>query len=214
MGRSVSTADALLLLLLLPACPTTAVQGTTEVKAQAEYTLGTQAPCIRPREAVAVADLAWVLSQEALESAGLVTLRGSGIPMVCLIEQPEPCCVAGGCAGPYKESFAQNTVLAARKAGCATAWTAWAALKWPPVVRSEWIEEPHVVQSWAEQSSCGWEDRLRHEVFNMAVLRWTKVHDPGYASPVYTEIEPKMTKKFYAALDAAQFPGGDTCPVR
>lgn len=178
------------LLTLLCGCPTTAVRGTTELKAQDKHTLNTKSPCVRPHEAIAVADLAWTLSREALEVAGLIELEGGGIPMVCLIERPEPCCLGSGCVGPYKEANDGRTGMAARKAGCASPWTAWASLSWPPVCGPAWPDEPHCVLSGA--SEAGWEERLRHEVFNMAVLRFTRVRDPGYVSDVYTVIEPRV----------------------
>jgi hypothetical protein len=208
----------LVLTVVASGCPTTAVQGTTEVKAQSEYTLNTQSPCVRAKEAIAVADMAWMLTREALQSAGLIKFKDpSGIPMVCLIEQPEPCCVNGYCVGPYKESDVPGRpgakILTARKAGCSSNGFAWATLKWPPVCTDAWLDEPHCVESWAEQSLCGWEERLRHEVFNMGVLRWTGLRDPEYKTRVYTEIEPEVSRRFFAALIAADYPGELQCPL-
>lgn len=206
-------------LVVLLHCRTTAIQGKTEIKAQTIHTLNTKQPCVRGEEALAVADLAWTLTREVLEEAGLIAFPNpSGIPMVCLIEQPEPCCVNSACVGPYKESDAPGkpgaVIMAARKAGCSNDGFAWAALKWPPVCQDPWQDEPHCVEARAQQSSCGWEERLRHEVFNMGVLRWTKTWDPAYKTKVYTELEPKMVKRFYEGLDAADYPGDLQCPLR
>jgi hypothetical protein len=186
------------IMFALSSCiPPSAEPGLCNLAAQAKYTLNTKQVCIRSQEAARVADLAWLLSLDALAEDGFVTdrrkaveqLRGS-TNLVCLVEQPEPCCIGNGCVGPYQE----GTGKPARKAGCASDMHAWASIAWPPVCTAEWPDEPHCVAQGVETT--GWPERLRHEIFNMAVLRWVKVRDPSYQHRVYTETEPKVAERF------------------
>lgn len=168
---------ALLPALLLCSCGTTAQHGWT-AWGQERHTLNTAQTCVRGEDAARLADRVLPAYLAELKAAGHVKLtwseiverdrRWPGRPIVgvCLVPEPEACCISGACAGPRKGA------LVARKSGCASDAHAWASLSWPPVCRPEWPDEPHCVQGAADVRSDGWQARLAHELFNVAILRW------------------------------------------
>jgi hypothetical protein len=188
-----------ILLLFISGCISSSAEpGLCNITAQSEYTLNTKQVCINPENSIKVADLAWLLSLNVLVEDRYITDRrkaveslNEGVNLVCLIELPEPCCIGGGCTGPYQEGIGTP----ARKAGCANDYFAWASISWPPVCTEAWPDEPHCTTSEFVET-VGWAERLRHEVFNMAVLRWVKIRDPSYLHRIYTETEPKMAQQF------------------
>lgn len=183
-------------------CKTSGSRGLCSILAQGpKFTLNTKQKCILSDEARLVGDLAHLLSLQALSEAGMldyskaVEQMKEGTPMICVVPEPESCCISGMCAGPYN----QEKTLAARKAGCSSSFHAWASLTWPPICTSEWENEPHCVQE-RNNNNYDWRETLRHEVFNIAVQRWTKVWDPSYRDKIYTEIEPVMRERFNSAM--------------
>jgi hypothetical protein len=179
-----------ILICLLAACGTTAKHGFTSW-GQEKYTLNTAQTCIRGEDAVKLADRVLPEIAAALQKAGYIK-RGwtdlvdgnrqwaTGRPVmgVCLVPEPEACCIGSACRPPVKD-LGGGKPLFARKAGCASDAHAWASLSWPPVCRAEWPDEPKCVETAAETSEAGWESRLFHEVFNMAIQRWSNFQSTG-----------------------------------
>lgn len=182
------------LLALLAGCPSPGlVTGTTGIRSQAGYTLNTAAPCIRADLAVAIADRVLPLALEALQAAGhaprTATLDGSHIG-VCLIRDPERCSFGGATVGPFGPGG-----LPARKRGCASPWTAWASVCWPPRCRGAWPGEPHCTTGPA--STAGWEVALVHEVWNLARQRWAGSSEPDYDKPAaLAAVEARVTAAY------------------
>lgn len=117
----------LLASLLLSGCATTERRGLTLISQQQRHTLHTRAGCASDPEVIRAADMALVLVVREAAAAGLVgydiapdRLRGLS---VCLVEEPEPCCIGSLCAsgGP--------------KAGCSGAGWAWVSRHWAGAVR-------------------------------------------------------------------------------
>lgn len=177
-----------ILLVLLCSCGTTAKHGFT-AWGQEKYTLNTAQSCVNGEDAVRLADKVLPEILTALKNAGHIKMswpevvdrnrRWPGRPIVgvCLVEEPEPCCIGKACIPPVKDLDGQPVY--ARKSGCASDAHAWASLSWPPICRPEWKDEPHCVASASEVSHAGWEQRLFHEIFNMSVQRWANYQRSG-----------------------------------
>lgn len=197
----------LLPLLLLAGCPSPGlVTGTTGIRSQAGFTLNTAAPCVHAAEAVAIAERALPLALAALVEAGHAragTRLDASHLGVCLIREPEPCRGGGWAAGPCDTDLG----LCARKRGCASPWTAWASLCWPPRCTGLWPAEPHCTTTGA--TSSGWELALVHEVWNLARQRWGRSYEPDYRKPAaLAAVEAHVL----AAYGPARHTITETCP--
>jgi len=203
--RHLGIAAPFILLLVMTGCKTTAVQGLCSVRGQEKHTLGTKQPCIRSSEAIRAADLAALLTLEAFVRHGVVKDRERAVlelqregNLVCLVLEPEPCCVNSACVGPYKEIG--DTVVGARKAGCASMYHAWASVRWPFVCGDTWPDEPHCTQDPSAIDMQGWPERLRHEVFNMLTQRWAglvaKARENQYETQEIYKLEPEVSSSF------------------
>lgn len=184
------------ILLLLSGCPSPGlVVGLTGVKSQQGFTCSTTQKCIEAARAVEIADIALPIYLHQLTDAGYIKERPEPSTFrVCLVELPEPCKNGGWTKGPLGPTLpGEKYPLAARKRGCASGWHAWSAKKWPPVCRKVWPNEPHCVTA-DKVSEVGWENNYVHELYNMAVLRWTNVYQPDYKHDIYNVIGPKVKK--------------------
>lgn len=92
---------------------------------------------------------------------------------LCLIAEPEPCCLRGPpCAGPFASGIGLPG-LPARKAGCAAfGGFAWASKNWPPVCTERWPSEPNCSDGAVD--TYDWRMTLVHEIGN--VIRVTFAH--------------------------------------
>lgn len=162
--------------------------GLTGVRSQQGYASIASQKCEHADSATVIADRVLVLSLRELVKSGHVksyheaakSLRGSSVT-VCLVNKPEPCKFGGWTRGPFGPKLpGQKSPIAARKRGCASMWTAWSSICWPPVCKSEWPKEPHCVEP-GKSSPSGWEDNFIHEVFNVARSRWANVHQADYS---------------------------------
>jgi hypothetical protein len=126
------TACALLLALLLPACASTGGYGLTPVWQQRGYTLNTHAKCLAEPTVLREADISLLLITRAAEEAKLLDYEKARDlllrPGVCLIAEPEPCCLGAFCAGPNV------------KAGCSADGWAWVSEIWQGVKR-DWSSD-------------------------------------------------------------------------
>lgn len=182
------------ILALVCSCGTTAQYGFT-VWGQEKHTLNTVQTCIRGAEAARFADLAIPIILDELTKSKFIkqpwselvnrnrqAWTGRPIVGVCLVPEPESCCIGSACAEPHKEIG--DAIAHARKTGCASDSNAWASLAWPPVCTTAWPNEPHCVQP-IEVKNTGWEVRLFHELFNLAIQRWAGYQGRGYTAEIY-----------------------------
>jgi hypothetical protein len=198
---------------MLFGCPSPGLHvGLTGVKSQQGYAYNTEQPCIHAAETTRIADRVLVLSLHELTKAGYVKSYHdaakkvrNGTVNVCLIEKPEKCSSGGWTRGPFGPKLpGQKYPLAARKRGCATIWTAWASICWPPVCRKEWPDEPHCVKA-GESKSNGWENGLIHELFNVARARFANVHQADYSKLPKLFGKDGVKSKVVAAYKAAGY---------
>lgn len=189
------------ILILLTGCPSPGlVTGITGVRSQQGYTASTTQKCIEAERAVEIADQALPIYFRQLKAAGYIKDRAvleDNKFYVCLVPKPEPCKNGGWTKGPFGPTLpGEKYPLAARKRGCASGWHAWSAKAWPPVCRDVWKDEPHCVTA-DKVSTVGWEGNYVHELYNMAVLRWTNVYQPNYEKDktgIYNVLGPKVKK--------------------
>jgi hypothetical protein len=203
----------LLLLAVTSGCSSPGLHvGLTGVKSQQGFGLGTSQKCEHAAETTRIADRVLVLSLHELTKAGYVksyhdaakNARNSTIN-VCLITRPEKCASGGWTRGPFGPKLpGEKYPMAARKRGCATLWTAWSSVCWPPVCRKEWPDEPHCVKP-GESSSKGWEDNLIHEIFNVARARWAGVNEADYSKLPKLFGKDGVKSKVLAAYKAAGY---------
>lgn len=164
-----------LLLLSLVGCKTTALYGVSVWGQQKYGLLLTNQVCSPAEELVAVSDKLVEEQIDRGERLGLWNgtrlrelVRGKRIG-VCLIERPEPCCGAGGCATPYLYEGGAP-ILAARKGGCAGRNELWVSRVWPPICTPRWPDEPHCAT--AVSPSYRWQgSTLRHELNHVLMSR-------------------------------------------
>jgi len=128
-----------LLLALLVACPSTAIQGTS-IWGQSQFTLNTEQKCIHSTRTVLLADRAVVAFTTAAVEKGFAADAKSVIdrftspskPGVCLIQKPEACRIGAACtmgsAGPD----------CSPRAGCAGDGWIWVSLEWPAGTMRDW----------------------------------------------------------------------------
>jgi hypothetical protein len=190
-----------LVALLLCGCPSPGlVTGLTGVTSQQGYTLNTTQKCVDAARAVEIADIAFPIYWRQLKGAGYIKDVASDMKRLdkvslCLIVDPEPCRGGGWTRGPFGPKLpGEKYPLAARKHGCASMYGCWSSKKWPPVCRKEWPDEPHCVTA-DQVSEVGWEKNYVHELYNVAVLRWTRVYSPDYKNDIYQVIGPKVKKR-------------------
>jgi hypothetical protein len=174
--------------------------------------LMTTADCYRPADAIKVSDIALPIIYDELQKAGYI----KDLPalqkavkqhtLICLIPKPEPCVFGKIPAVPWKEI--NGRIVGARKAGCSTEYTAWASIEYPFLCSEEWPDEPGCVADQSEILTTGWVSTLVHELLNVIVARVASSALPaydltgklikGYSGPIYSEIEPKISKRFFS----------------
>jgi hypothetical protein len=187
------------IVLLLAGCPSPGlVKGLTGVRSQQGYSMvNTAQKCIDAKRAVEIADIALAIYLYQLSSAGYIKDREvieDNTFAVCLLPSAEPCRGGGWTRGPFGPTLpGEKYPLAARKRGCASRYAAWSAKQWPPVCRDVWKDEPHCVTA-DKVSEANWEKNYVHELYNMAVLRWTDVYKPDYRHDIYKVIGPNAKK--------------------
>ena len=132
--------------------------------------------CIDRDEVAEIAPVLWALLTQRTAEQGYVKdgqlakwILGSDV-RVCLIDEPQPCCMGGWpCAGPCEEK--DGVMICARKAGCATIGYAWVSKTWPPKCTAN--------QHKADAARCGdpnpdydWRQTMIHEMGNVLRLQY------------------------------------------
>lgn len=186
--------------ILLAGCPSPGlVTGITGVSSQQGFTLNTTQNCIDADKAVQIADIAFPIYFRHLTAAGYIKdslpadTKSLAKVSLCLVEDPEPCRGGGWLRGPFGPKLpGEKYPMAARKHGCASMYGCWSSKKWPPVCRKEWPDEPHCVTADKVDLNWDWKKNYIHELYNVAVLRWTNVYQPNYKNDIYNVLGPKV----------------------
>jgi hypothetical protein len=165
----------LLLSLLLSACTTAGLQtllhGVTISRGGKAGDHITSAECIEPEEAAKWVAIAWPILLQQTAAQGYATdtqVRevGTREPLglkVCLVAEPQQCCLGSFCAAPCSHG------KCARKAGCASSNHIWVSKLWPPQCTSDAGEYNR--RCGPAEATHDWRGSLVHELGNVVRLR-------------------------------------------
>ena len=166
----------LLMLVLLCACKTTALHSTVipGLWLQRVHDANTKQPCLDAPELLACAEKqALVLLQRAVELGYAADLEHARQhwrkPMLCLIENQEPCCVGSVCA---QSSSVEASKLP--RAGCTYENASW-------IARRSKDELPYDYSSTLQ-------DELKHSIANMLNINTSARHVTEWDQQPSTEI--------------------------